>query len=64
MSLLCAAVALLVEFRRSLVGPDGSGDVVQGGVELEDAPNSNDQSKEHIQNIEGEEALAKRLEVS
>lgn len=64
MSLLCAAVALLVEFRGSLVGSGGSGHVLQEGIEREDSPHGDGQSKEHVEDIEGEGTLGKKLEVS
>lgn len=62
MSLLCAAVALLIEFRGSLGGSGGSDHVLQGRTESEDFLHGDSGSKEH--EVDGEGGLSKRLEVS
>ncbi|KAK7709824.1 hypothetical protein SLS64_006066 [Diaporthe eres] len=64
MSLLCAAVALLVEFRASLSGSGGSGHVLQGRIEGGDVLHDDSESKEDGVNREGEGGLGKRLDVS
>lgn len=64
MSLLCAAAALLIEFRGSLCGSGGSDHVLQGRTESEDLLHGDSGSKEHEVNIDGEGGLSKRLEVS
>jgi len=64
MSLLCAAIALLVEFQGSLRDSGGSSHVSQGVIEREDASRGDGESREQGVNIEGEEALGKSVNVS
>lgn len=63
MSLLCAAIALLVEFQGSLRESVGSGHVSQGAIERGNEHRGDD-SREHGVNIEDEEGLGKRIDVS
>lgn len=64
MSLLCAAIALLVEFQGSLRDSGGSGHVLQGAIEREDGHCGDAESREHGINVEGEEGPGKRADVS
>lgn len=62
MSLLCAAIALLVEFQPSLGESDGS--VSQVAVGRGDASPGEVESREHEMDKQGEESLEKRASVS
>lgn len=64
MSLLCAAIALLVEFQGSLRDSGGSGHVSQGAIEREDGHRGDAESREHGVNLDGEDGLGKRVDVS
>lgn len=64
MSLLCAAVALLIEFRGSLGGLGGSDQGLQRRTESEDVLHGEGGSKDDEVNVDGERGLNKRLDVS